>query len=176
MNPFGEEPGPHTSGSLRVAAGALSARHTSAHATNVGRRGDVFASENTDYLRLARMPTVPGARTSLFVPQRDRLYLVARADRMSRGESGCFVHRHEDESSRRRAGHRRQRSGAGATARRRIAHLTEAMRRLPIPGRSKSNWGRSNISAKVPSARCWHPICGSITDLDLTGKHRSKAI
>jgi hypothetical protein len=86
VNPFGEEPGPHTSGSLRVAAGALSARHTSAHATNVGRRGDVFASENTDYLRLARMPTVPGARTSLFVPQRDRLYLVARADRMSRGE------------------------------------------------------------------------------------------
>jgi hypothetical protein len=38
----------------------------------VQRRGDVYES-------LARVPTAPGARTSLFVPERDRLYLAVRA-------------------------------------------------------------------------------------------------
>ena len=40
---------------------------------------DVFAAEGDGYRRLARVPTVPGARTSLFVPERDRLYVAARA-------------------------------------------------------------------------------------------------
>ena len=38
----------------------------------VGRRGDA-------YQELARVPTAPGARTSLFVPELDRLYVAARA-------------------------------------------------------------------------------------------------
>jgi hypothetical protein len=38
----------------------------------IRRRGDVYKS-------LARVPTAPGARTSLFVPERDRLYLAVRA-------------------------------------------------------------------------------------------------
>jgi DNA-binding beta-propeller fold protein YncE len=36
------------------------------------RRGDVYES-------LAHVPTAPGARTSLFVPERDRLYVAVRA-------------------------------------------------------------------------------------------------
>ena len=40
---------------------------------------DVFAAEAAGYRRLARVPTVSGARTSLFVPERDRLYVAARA-------------------------------------------------------------------------------------------------
>jgi DNA-binding beta-propeller fold protein YncE len=40
---------------------------------------DVFVAEGDGYRRLARVPTVPGARTSLFVPERDRLYVAARA-------------------------------------------------------------------------------------------------
>ena len=38
----------------------------------VERRGDA-------YQELARVPTAPGARTSLFVPELDRLYVAARA-------------------------------------------------------------------------------------------------
>jgi hypothetical protein len=38
----------------------------------VQRRGDT-------YEEIARIPTVPGARTALFVPERDRLYLAVRA-------------------------------------------------------------------------------------------------
>jgi DNA-binding beta-propeller fold protein YncE len=38
---------------------------------------DVFAAD--DYRRLARVPTVSGARTSLFVPERDRLFVAVRA-------------------------------------------------------------------------------------------------
>jgi YVTN family beta-propeller protein len=40
---------------------------------------DVFAAEETGYRRLARVPTVSGARTSLFVPEFDRLYVAVRA-------------------------------------------------------------------------------------------------
>ena len=38
------------------------------------------------YKRVARIPTVPGARTSLFVPELDRLFLAVRA---SRGEAAA---------------------------------------------------------------------------------------
>jgi DNA-binding beta-propeller fold protein YncE len=40
---------------------------------------DVFAVEGTSYRRLARIPTVSGARTSLFIPAMDRLALAVRA-------------------------------------------------------------------------------------------------
>jgi DNA-binding beta-propeller fold protein YncE len=40
---------------------------------------DVFAAGAAGYRRLARMPTVSGARTSLFVPELDRLYVAVRA-------------------------------------------------------------------------------------------------
>ena len=40
---------------------------------------DVFDMQNPGYRRLARIPTVPGARTSYFVPSIDRLFLAARA-------------------------------------------------------------------------------------------------
>ncbi len=40
---------------------------------------DVFEQREAGYGRLARVPTVSGARTSLFVPELDRLYVAARA-------------------------------------------------------------------------------------------------
>lgn len=40
---------------------------------------DVFGKEGVGYARIARIPTVGGARTSLFVPATDRLYLAVRA-------------------------------------------------------------------------------------------------
>jgi len=40
---------------------------------------DVFEPKREAYRRLARMPTISGARTSLFVPELDRLLLAARA-------------------------------------------------------------------------------------------------
>jgi DNA-binding beta-propeller fold protein YncE len=40
---------------------------------------DVFETEGTQYNRAARFATVAGARTSLFVPELDRLYLAVRA-------------------------------------------------------------------------------------------------
>jgi YVTN family beta-propeller protein len=40
---------------------------------------DVFDAGRNEYKRIARIPTVPGARTSLFVPELDRIYLAARA-------------------------------------------------------------------------------------------------
>jgi hypothetical protein len=40
---------------------------------------DVFEQDDTGYRRLARVPTVSGARTALFVPELDRLYLAVRA-------------------------------------------------------------------------------------------------
>lgn len=40
---------------------------------------DVFAAEKAGYRRLARVPTVSGARTSLFVPELDRLFVAVRA-------------------------------------------------------------------------------------------------
>jgi YVTN family beta-propeller protein len=40
---------------------------------------DVFAQAAGGYERIARIPTIAGARTSLFVPKNDRLYLGVRA-------------------------------------------------------------------------------------------------
>jgi len=40
---------------------------------------DVLESGEAGYRRLARVPTVPGARTSLFVPELDRLFVAVRA-------------------------------------------------------------------------------------------------
>jgi hypothetical protein len=40
---------------------------------------DVFARSSAGYERIARIPTIAGARTSLFVPGSDRLYLAVRA-------------------------------------------------------------------------------------------------
>jgi DNA-binding beta-propeller fold protein YncE len=40
---------------------------------------DVFDSASSAYARLARISTLPGARTSLFVPEIDRLFVAARA-------------------------------------------------------------------------------------------------
>jgi hypothetical protein len=40
---------------------------------------DVFAQNGTDYLRKARVPTAKGARTSLFLPETDRLYVAVPA-------------------------------------------------------------------------------------------------
>jgi DNA-binding beta-propeller fold protein YncE len=40
---------------------------------------DVFATDAAVYRRIARVPTVSGARTSLFVPELDRLFVAVRA-------------------------------------------------------------------------------------------------
>jgi hypothetical protein len=40
---------------------------------------DVFARSASGYERIGRIPTVAGARTSLFAPANDRLYLGVRA-------------------------------------------------------------------------------------------------
>jgi DNA-binding transcriptional regulator YbjK len=40
---------------------------------------DVFDTQGVEYRRLARIPTVPGARTAYFVPAIDRLFLAVRA-------------------------------------------------------------------------------------------------
>jgi DNA-binding beta-propeller fold protein YncE len=40
---------------------------------------DVLERRGNTYRRLARVPTAPGARTSLFVPELDRLYVAVRA-------------------------------------------------------------------------------------------------
>jgi len=48
---------------------------------------DVLDSEQDAYRRIARIPTVAGARTSLFVPDLDRLLLAVRA---SSGESAAI--------------------------------------------------------------------------------------
>jgi hypothetical protein len=40
---------------------------------------DVLESGEAGYRPLARVPTVPGARTSLFVPELDRLFVAVRA-------------------------------------------------------------------------------------------------
>jgi hypothetical protein len=40
---------------------------------------DVFEIDGSTYRRIARMPTATGARTSLFVPELDRLLVAVRA-------------------------------------------------------------------------------------------------
>ena len=39
---------------------------------------DVFERQELEYRRLAKIATVTGARTALFVPELDRLYLAVR--------------------------------------------------------------------------------------------------
>jgi hypothetical protein len=48
---------------------------------------DVIQHRDDTYEELARIPTIPGARTSLFVAERDRLYLAVRAS----GHEGAAV-------------------------------------------------------------------------------------
>jgi DNA-binding beta-propeller fold protein YncE len=52
---------------------------------------DVFDQQGLEYRRLARVPTVPGARTSLFAPELDRLFLAVRAQ--SREPAAIWVFR-----------------------------------------------------------------------------------
>jgi DNA-binding beta-propeller fold protein YncE len=52
---------------------------------------DVFDQQGVEYRRLARVPTVPGARTSLFAPELDRLFLAVRAQ--SREPAAIWVFR-----------------------------------------------------------------------------------
>src|SRR5258705_7369383 len=40
---------------------------------------DVLEPKEATYRRIARIPTVSGARTSLFVPEMDRLFVAGRA-------------------------------------------------------------------------------------------------
>jgi hypothetical protein len=40
---------------------------------------DVFDTDDPGYRRLARIPTIPGARTAYFVPSLDRYFLAVRA-------------------------------------------------------------------------------------------------
>ncbi len=42
---------------------------------------DVVRQDGDAYESLARIPTASGARTALFVPELDRLYLAVRAER-----------------------------------------------------------------------------------------------
>jgi hypothetical protein len=41
---------------------------------------DVFEAQGDAYRRLAHIPTISGARTALFVPELDRLFIAARAN------------------------------------------------------------------------------------------------
>jgi hypothetical protein len=40
---------------------------------------DILEAGGAEFARLARMPTEPGARTALFSPERDRLFVAVRA-------------------------------------------------------------------------------------------------
>jgi hypothetical protein len=40
---------------------------------------DVIEPRQAGYARVAQVPTVPGARTALFVPELDRLFVAIRA-------------------------------------------------------------------------------------------------
>jgi hypothetical protein len=48
---------------------------------------DVFQSDRGSYARLARIPSRAGARTGLFVPREDRLFVAARGD----GANGAAI-------------------------------------------------------------------------------------
>src|SRR5262249_48928985 len=41
---------------------------------------DVFEAQGDGYRRSAHLPTISGARTSLFIPELDRLFVAARAN------------------------------------------------------------------------------------------------
>jgi hypothetical protein len=55
---------------------------------------DVFEQIRSGYVLAGHLATRPGARTSLFVPARDRLYLAAPADSQS-SDAALFVYRPE---------------------------------------------------------------------------------
>jgi hypothetical protein len=52
---------------------------------------DVFEPGNGGFRRIARLPTASGARTALFVPELDRLFLAVRAGRQ--GKAAIWVYR-----------------------------------------------------------------------------------
>jgi DNA-binding beta-propeller fold protein YncE len=54
---------------------------------------DIVRQDGDAYEQLARVPTSPGARTALFVPELDRLYLAVRAERSE--EASIWVFRPE---------------------------------------------------------------------------------
>jgi DNA-binding beta-propeller fold protein YncE len=51
---------------------------------------DVFDVQGGHYTRVARVPTVAGARTSLFVPELDRLYVAVRASAATKAAIWVF--------------------------------------------------------------------------------------
>ena len=53
---------------------------------------DVFQADGTGYRPLARVGTSPGARTALFVPELDRLFVAARAG-LSGSDAAILVFR-----------------------------------------------------------------------------------
>jgi len=52
---------------------------------------DVLRAEDSKYSRLTRIPTVTGARTGLFVPDMERLFLAVRA--RAREPASIWVYR-----------------------------------------------------------------------------------
>jgi hypothetical protein len=52
---------------------------------------DVFQQEATGYRRLSRIATSSGARTSLFVPELDRLFVAARAGLLGLGSDAAIL-------------------------------------------------------------------------------------
>ncbi len=52
---------------------------------------DVFAATATGYAHLARIATASGARTALFVPELDRLYVAARAGFLGLGSDAAIL-------------------------------------------------------------------------------------
>ena len=57
---------------------------------------DAFQADAAGYRPLARVETSSGARTSLFVPELDRLYIAARAGLLGRTpRSSCFDPSHD---------------------------------------------------------------------------------
>jgi hypothetical protein len=51
---------------------------------------DVFGIDGTTYRRVSRIPTAPGARTSFFAPELDRLLVAARATSAEPAEIWMF--------------------------------------------------------------------------------------
>lgn len=54
---------------------------------------DVLAPRDDGYERIAHIATASGARTSLFVPELDRLYLAVRSSLLGGGAAAVWVFR-----------------------------------------------------------------------------------